>query len=140
PRWILDSLVEQPLAGVQIAAAEAATEQRLARIHTAEYLAAVRTGEPSELAESQGFPWDPGIFRAGAMSAGAATDAARAALRDGAAGALSTGLHHAAADHGAGYCTFNGLALAALEALDAGAQSVLILDLDAHCGRLSGFS
>ncbi|MEO8161761.1 MAG: hypothetical protein ABI588_10105, partial [Arenimonas sp.] len=36
--------------------------------------------------------------------------------------------------HGAGFCTFNGLALAALRALGAGAKRVLILDLDAHCG------
>ena len=35
---------------------------------------------------------------------------------------------------GAGYCTFNGLVLAARAALDAGARTVLILDLDAHCG------
>ena len=34
----------------------------------------------------------------------------------------------------AGFCTFNGLAVAAREALAAGAASVLILDLDAHCG------
>ena len=37
-------------------------------------------------------------------------------------------------DRGAGFCTFNGLALAARAALAAGAASVLILDLDAHCG------
>jgi hypothetical protein len=35
---------------------------------------------------------------------------------------------------GAGFCTFNGLALAALAALDLGAKRVLVLDLDAHCG------
>src|SRR4030095_15251072 len=33
-----------------------------------------------------------------------------------------------------GFCAFNGLALAATAAVDAGARSVLILDLDAHCG------
>ncbi|MBV9128387.1 MAG: hypothetical protein JO117_09905, partial [Verrucomicrobia bacterium] len=34
----------------------------------------------------------------------------------------------------AGFCTFNGLVLAAKAALAAGAKSILILDLDAHCG------
>nr|WP_261341221.1 hypothetical protein [Fimbriiglobus ruber] len=43
-------------------------------------------------------------------------------------------MHHAACAHGAGYCTFNGLVLASNAALTAGAESVLILDLDAHCG------
>lgn len=60
--------------------------------------------------------------------------AARAALQDGVAGSLSSGLHHARQASGAGYCTFNGLALAALDALSSGIDSVLILDFDAHCG------
>jgi len=53
-------------------------------------------------------------------------------------GSLSSGLHHARRTHGAGFCTFNGLALAALTALEvltAGAQRVLILNLDAHAHR-----
>jgi len=50
------------------------------------------------------------------------------------AGSLSSGLHHARRDTGRGFCTFNGLVLAANAALEAGAERVLILDLDAHCG------
>jgi hypothetical protein len=49
------------------------------------------------------------------------------------AGSLSSDLHHARRDGGAGFCTFNGLVMAAREALTAGARSVLVLDLDAHC-------
>lgn len=49
-------------------------------------------------------------------------------------GSLSSGLHHAAAGQGRGFCTFNGLALAARATVEAGAGRVLILDLDAHCG------
>jgi acetoin utilization deacetylase AcuC-like enzyme len=67
-------------------------------------------------------------------SNGGAVAAARAALRSGCAGALASGLHHARRAHGAGFCTFNGIALAALAAFDAGAKRVLVLDLDAHCG------
>jgi hypothetical protein len=37
-------------------------------------------------------------------------------------------------DRGAGFCTFNGLALAADAARKAGAQAILILDVDAHFG------
>jgi acetoin utilization deacetylase AcuC-like enzyme len=59
--------------------------------------------------------------------------------RGGNAGSLSSGLHHAAQDHGAGFCTFNGLARAARAALDDGRprtsyRRVLIIDLDAHGG------
>ena len=49
------------------------------------------------------------------------------------AGALSSGLHHASTERGNGFCTFNGLALAARALMDGGANHVLILDLDAHC-------
>ena len=49
-------------------------------------------------------------------------------------GSLSSGLHHAKAGRGDGFCTFNGLALAARRVLTAGDARVLVLDLDAHCG------
>jgi acetoin utilization deacetylase AcuC-like enzyme len=67
-------------------------------------------------------------------SNGGAVAAALRALKAGVAGSLSSGLHHARHDRGHGYCTFNGLVLAAKAALAAGAGDVLILDLDAHCG------
>ena len=50
------------------------------------------------------------------------------------AGSLSSGLHHARADRGNGFCTFNGLAVASQAAFGLGAERVLVLDLDAHCG------
>jgi acetoin utilization deacetylase AcuC-like enzyme len=67
-------------------------------------------------------------------SNGGVVAAALAALKDGIAGSLSSGLHHAGYGSGAGFCTFNGLVIAAHAALAAGARSVFILDLDAHCG------
>lgn len=67
-------------------------------------------------------------------SNGGVVAAALDALRNGLAGSLSSGLHHARRRGGAGFCTFNGLVIAAHEAISAGAGSVLILDLDAHCG------
>jgi acetoin utilization deacetylase AcuC-like enzyme len=134
PRWIVEALEALPVEGVRLVDAEAASDARLRRVHSAGYVEAVRAGQPRDLAESQGFVWDENLYVAAATSAGATAQAARAALEDGVAGALSTGLHHAAPGHGAGFCTFNGLALATVEALDAGVGSVLILDLDAHCG------
>ena len=65
---------------------------------------------------------------------GGTVAAALAAMKDGVAGSLSSGLHHAQQSRGAAFCTFNGLVIAARKALDHGARSVLILDLDAHCG------
>src|SRR5262249_53963459 len=98
------------------------------------YVSAIRTGEPRALAESQGLRWDQMLWNAVCASTGGAIAAARAALNEGVAGSLSSGLHHAKRAHGFGYCTFNGLALPALDALRLGAGRILILDFDAHCG------
>jgi acetoin utilization deacetylase AcuC-like enzyme len=112
------------------------TREIIDRLHSPEYVQAVRTGTPSELAESQGFEWDPKLpSMAIAHSAGlvaAVSDVLTSTSR--VAGSLSSGLHHARRDRGAGYCTFNGLAVAATDALDRGAERILVLDFDAHCG------
>jgi acetoin utilization deacetylase AcuC-like enzyme len=112
------------------------TMELIGRLHSPDYVQAVRTGTPSGLAESQGFDWDPKLpSMAIAHSAGlvaAVSEVLSSTTR--VAGSLSSGLHHARHDRGAGYCTFNGLAVAATEALDRGAERILILDFDAHCG------
>ena len=78
--------------------------------------------------------WDAGLWPMVCASNGGNIAAARAARTLGVAGSLSSGLHHARHDCGKGYCTFNGLVIAARVTLADGARTVLILDLDAHCG------
>jgi acetoin utilization deacetylase AcuC-like enzyme len=114
----------------------ARARELIERLHSPGYVQAVRTGSPSDLAESQGFAWDPKLpSLAIAHSAGLVAAVSEVLTSSsGVAGSLSSGLHHARRDRGAGYCTFNGLAVAATEALDRGAERILILDFDAHCG------
>lgn len=133
-RWVADSLAARPIAGIELREPQPLSAEQLEAIHDPEYIEAVRTGEPRRLAESQGFSWDAQLWPMALASNGGALDAARDALRSGRAGSLSSGLHHARRKRGAGYCTFNGLALAAKTILNEGAQNVLILDFDAHCG------
>jgi acetoin utilization deacetylase AcuC-like enzyme len=79
--------------------------------------------------------WDAHVWEAVCASNGGAVAAGLHARRSRAhAGSLSSGLHHASAACGNGFCTFNGLALAAHALMKDGANHVLILDLDAHCG------
>lgn len=133
--WVADDLRQRPISGVTLTAPPPLTSEQLGAVHNPAYVAAVRTGEPRALAESQGFAWDAGLWPMVLASNGGAVAAALAALATGeTSGSLSSGLHHARRDHGEGFCTFNGLALAAHAALAAGATRVLILDLDAHCG------
>jgi acetoin utilization deacetylase AcuC-like enzyme len=133
--WIVESLRREPIAGIEIIEPTPLTEEELGAVHDPAYVSAVRTGEPRRLAESNGFDWDEKLWSTVCASNGGAVQAALAAYRGkSVAGSLSSGLHHAKAGHGDGYCTFNVLALATRRVLDAGAQSVLIIDLDAHCG------
>jgi len=133
-KWIADSLAESPIQGIELLEPPSLTREQVAQVHDADYIRAVETGVPRDLAESQGFPWDAGLWPMILASNGGVVAAGLAALEQGVAGSLSSGLHHARRARGAGFCTFNGLVIAAGEALSAGAQSVLILDLDAHCG------
>jgi len=133
-RWIADSVAQAPIQGIELHAPAPLTRDDVIAIHDPAYVQAVETGEPRHLAESQGFQWDQALWRAVLSSNGGAVAAARAAMESGVAGSLSSGLHHARYAAGAGFCTFNGLVIAAKAALAAGARAVLIVDLDAHCG------
>lgn len=119
--WIVDSLERAPMAGVELVAPRPLTEGEVARVHEPGYVRDLRTRQRD-------------VWESVTRSTGGAVEAALAALRDGRAGSLSSGLHHAKYDRAEGFCTFNGLVFAALAALEAGAGKVLILDLDAHCG------
>ena len=135
-RWIADSLTDDPIPGIVLREPEPLSADEIAAVHDRSYVEAVRTGSPFHLSMSQGFDWDPGLWTMVRASNGGAVEAALYALHSGGgAGSLSSGLHHATRGHGAGFCTFNGLALAvnAIKADDP-LTRVLILDLDAHCG------
>ncbi len=133
--WVADSLRDDPIRGVSFVEPTPLTKEQLLAVHWQDYVEAVETGEPRGLAQSQGFAWDPQLWHMVCTSNGGVVDAALDAWKHRrVTGSLSSGIHHARYQHGMGFCTFNGLALAAHAALTAGARSLLILDLDAHCG------
>ena len=121
---------------VQLVEPAPVTEEDLLRVHTAEYVAAIRGGEPRDLAESQKFPWSPQLYPSVCLTNGGCLAAARQALRDGVSAALVSGFHHACRGHGGGFCTFNGL-IVALDALAAAGEIRLgaVLDMDLHYGN-----
>ena len=124
------------MSNVTLVAPQPVTEEDLRRVHTAEYIEAIKNGEPRALAESQKFPWTRQLFRSVCMTNGGCLSAARQALKDGVSAALVSGFHHACADHGEGFCTFNGLVVTA-DALRAAGEvkRVAVLDLDLHYGN-----
>lgn len=132
-KWVADSLATSPIPGIQLTEPPSLMSSELVPTHDWEYVCSIRDGQPRELAESQGFAWDRRLWPMVLSSNGGVVAAALAALTlDKPTGSLSSGLHHARRDSGAGFCTFNGLAIAA-RMLQKKAK-ILILDLDAHCG------
>jgi acetoin utilization deacetylase AcuC-like enzyme len=113
-----------------------ATMEELLRVHTPEYVCAIETGEPRKLAEEQKFPWSDKLFPAVRLTNGGVIAAAHKALETGVASALASGFHHSHADHGEGFCTFNGLVVA-LDALksEGKIKRGAVIDMDLHYGN-----
>lgn len=130
---IADFLRSEYSAEIDIVEPESLNELELMQVHSQQYVDAVRTGEPRHLASSNGFQWCPNIYDAVCSSNGGVLEACQTAFRDGISGSLSSGLHHAHVEHGGGFCTFNGLAVAA-RLMSGGTDRVLIVDYDAHFG------
>lgn len=111
------------------------SEKLIHELHTPQYVKALATGQPKWLASTNGFQWDEGIWDMAVNSTAGVLEATDWALNTGGNyGSLSSGLHHADNWHGSGFCTVNGLAVAAFYAAQQGARRVLIVDYDAHCG------
>ncbi len=119
-----------------LAVAEAATYTQLALVHQRGYLDKVFQGRLSPQEERRiGLPWSPELLERTRRSVGSTLAAARAALQGGLGINLGGGTHHAAPDHGAGYCVFNDVVVAArvLQA-EGTVRQVLIIDADVHQG------
>jgi len=111
----------------------AASESALLRAHSSNHLARIRTGAHDFDADTPAYP---NIYEHALRSAGAAIDAAQAALRGERAFSLMRPPgHHASRDRAMGFCYFSNIAIAALDALENGAKRVAIWDFDAHHGN-----
>jgi len=132
----------QELPGLQMQAAPPASDGELALAHTPAYIQAVCTGSlPAPMQREIGFPWSEAMVERSRRSAGATIAAARLALREGLAGNLAGGTHHASSDKGGGFCVFNDAAVAArLMQAEHFRHSkrvlqVAVVDLDVHQGN-----
>ena len=139
---MLRERIARELRGVQLMEAPAATEGELALAHSPDYVWAVKSGSLSPQAQREiGFPWTPAMAERSVRSAGASIAAGRVAMREGIAGNLAGGTHHASANQGRGFCVFNDIAVTArvlqMEQFRATKQNlqVLVIDLDVHQGN-----
>lgn len=90
---------------------------------------------PPTIEREIGFPIGESVSRRAQLAAGGTILAARLALANGIACNAAGGSHHARHEHGAGFCTFNDVAIATLVLIaEKLAANVLIVDLDVHQG------
>jgi acetoin utilization deacetylase AcuC-like enzyme len=133
-RLVMDGLRDSGVA-FEIHAPEPMPRRWLEAVHDPGYVAEVLAAAvPAEKERVIGFAVTPAVARRAALVPGGSWLAARLALRHGFAANLAGGSHHALYGHGAGYCVFNDLAIAAHRLVAEDGARVLIVDLDVHQG------
>ena len=141
-RLITDyGILERP--GVVETAARDAADHELARVHSEEYIDAVRRAGHGERGPWGRYGFGPGdnpvfahMHEASARVAGASLVAAEAVWSGRAEHAFNPagGLHHALAERASGFCVYDDPALAIAWLLDHGADRVAYVDVDVHHG------
>jgi len=131
PRLAVEDWIDHDLA-IDICGFEPASRDQLYAAHDRAYVDGVLAGRISNgfgnrnLAVAETLPWTSGSMRAAAH---------HALQHGGIACSPTSGFHHAHHDASGGYCTFNGLLVAALDLLrDSPELYIAILDFDMHYG------
>jgi len=124
--------------GIELIEPEAAGDADLLRVHSADYIRRMTTGQAVDQDMRRiGFPWSPQMIERSRRSAGGTMAALKAAVAgEGIAVNLAGGTHHASHDRGGGYCVFNDSVIAARHLQNLGLVArVLVIDLDVHQGN-----
>ncbi len=130
-------------AGVTVASADPATDEDLKTVHTAEFIAAVKTASQDPDAAGPGYglgtedvPAFSGMHPASARIAAASKDTALAVWRGQARHGVNFcgGMHHAMPSAASGFCVYNDIGVAISALLAEGAQRIAYIDVDVHHG------
>ena len=114
-----------------------ACDEDLLRVHTSEWVTKLKTGTltASEIMKLE-IPYSPELAEAVWLAAGGTILAGQLALRDGFAGNLTGGFHHAHANHGEGFCAIHDVAVAIRRLQhDALIKKAIVVDTDVHHGN-----
>lgn len=131
--WVAEELINVPISGALLDTPSQASMKAVSRVHSEDYLAALKKGFPADLANSANIAWDKHTLNRALSTCGGMLAASRSAIKSGVSGCLASGFHHARRDQGRGYCTLNGLAVSAHAQVEK-CKHILIIDLDAHGG------
>lgn len=133
PLWVAEKLKEN--SDIDLVEPKFVSESDVLGVHAKEYIEAIKSSKPTELANSSGLRWVPELFEASLFSVSGLYRAIESALKERVSGTLSTNFHHAKKERGSGFCVLNGVAISVLKALkELKLKRVLILDCDFHYG------
>jgi acetoin utilization protein AcuC len=132
-------------AGTPILAPRPATEEELLRVHSPEYLAAVRRMSEPGAEPREGYAWGlgtednpifPGMHEAAALVVGGTMRAAEAVMAGEATRVftIAGGLHHSHRERASGFCIYSDLSAAIRWIREAHDARVMYIDYDAHHG------
>jgi acetoin utilization deacetylase AcuC-like enzyme len=130
-------LHEKIAAADDILQPDRASDEDLLRVHTQDWVTKLKTGTltASEIMKLE-VPYSPELAEAVWLAAGGTILAGQLALRDGFAGNLSGGFHHAYASHGEGFCALNDVAVAIRRLQsDRAIKKAIVVDTDVHHGN-----
>jgi len=121
----------------QVLDPEAAGDDLLRLVHTAEYVERVTAGTLDAAEQRRlGFPWSTALVERSRRTVGGTIAAARHALVHGVAMNLAGGTHHAFPEHGEGFCVFNDVAVTIrLLQREGRLRRAAVIDLDVHQGN-----
>jgi acetoin utilization deacetylase AcuC-like enzyme len=137
-RRIRDRLLTSNVAGANdFLAPEAARDEDILLVHTAEYVNKLQKGTLSPREElALEVPFSRGLVNAFWLAAGGSILAARQALVDRVAVNIGGGFHHAFPDHGEGFCMIHDVAVAIRRLQEDGKiRTAMTVDCDVHQGN-----
>jgi acetoin utilization deacetylase AcuC-like enzyme len=137
-RLLHELLLREKIAAPEdIVEPDRASDQDLLRVHTPQWITKLKTGTltASEVMKLE-VPYSPELAEAVWLAAGGTILAGQIALRDGFAGNLTGGFHHAYANHGEGFCAIHDVAVAIRRLQSDGAiKKAIVVDTDVHHGN-----
>ena len=137
-RLIYEMLLREGLAAeVDFLRPNAANDEDILRVHTADWVSKLKTGTltASDVMRLE-VPYSPELVEAVWLAAGGSILAAQSALRDGFGSNLSGGFHHAYPEHGEGFCAIHDVAVAIRKLQADGAiKKAIVVDTDVHHGN-----
>jgi acetoin utilization deacetylase AcuC-like enzyme len=114
----------------EVILSRSASDDEVMLFHASNYIDAVKTGYPLELASS-GQHWYESIYEDKKKCVGAILDAIDESLVNGISGALCSGGHHALPDQGGALGVLNGIGIGIMYAKNK-VNKIMMLDLDMH--------